>query len=279
MSNAAIESVFHPTDFSHASGIAFEHALKLALLLKAELRIMHVAGDGKSDWTDFPGVRETLERWHLIPPGSPRHAVAKLGIEVEKIIAKDSDPVRACLHEIEQHPTDLIVLATHQLDGRMTWLRHAVAEPLARASHAMTLFIPHGIKGFVNSDDGAMRLQSVLIPVDTVPAPSAAIDAINRITHLMGPQNPGLVTTLHVGGGNAQLHAEPATTGWRWDQMNRDGSPVDTILQTAYDISADLIAMTTQGRHGFLDLLRGSTTERVLHSAQCPVLAIPSKTG
>jgi nucleotide-binding universal stress UspA family protein len=281
MNFTTIESIFHPTDFSNASRVAFEHALKLALLFKAELRIMHVAGeqDHDTDWKDFAGVRDTLARWRLLPADSPRHAVSQLGIEVEKVIAQDAHPVRACLHELERHPTDLIVLAAHPYDGRMTWMRHAVAEPLARAAKAMTLFIPHGAKGFVNSDDGTMQLRSVLIPVDIVPSPSAAIDAISRLTHLIGPQNPGTVTTLHVGGGEAQLRAEPETTGWRWDQINRDGSPAQIILQTAYDISAELIAMTTQGRHGFLDLLRGSTTERILHGAQCPVLAIPANPG
>jgi nucleotide-binding universal stress UspA family protein len=33
--------------------------------------------------------------------------------------------------------------------------------------------------------------------------------------------------------------------------------------------------MPTAGRHGLVDALRGSVTERVLHEAPCPVLAIP----
>ena len=38
--------------------------------------------------------------------------------------------------------------------------------------------------------------------------------------------------------------------------------------------SADLIGMATAGHHGFLDALRGSTTERVIRQAPCPVLTI-----
>ena len=34
-------------------------------------------------------------------------------------------------------------------------------------------------------------------------------------------------------------------------------------------------AMPTRGRHGLLDALRGSTTERVLAGATVPVLALP----
>jgi nucleotide-binding universal stress UspA family protein len=55
----------------------------------------------------------------------------------------------------------------------------------------------------------------------------------------------------------------------------RQGDVVETILQTAAEIDTDLIAMPTAGHDGILDALRGSTTERVLRHACCPVLAMP----
>jgi nucleotide-binding universal stress UspA family protein len=33
--------------------------------------------------------------------------------------------------------------------------------------------------------------------------------------------------------------------------------------------------MVTEGSHGFLDALRGSTTQQIIRQAPCPVLAIP----
>jgi nucleotide-binding universal stress UspA family protein len=50
---------------------------------------------------------------------------------------------------------------------------------------------------------------------------------------------------------------------------------VDAVLGEAESRSADLIVMTTQGHQGFLDALRGSTTEQVVRRAACPVLAVP----
>jgi nucleotide-binding universal stress UspA family protein len=50
---------------------------------------------------------------------------------------------------------------------------------------------------------------------------------------------------------------------------------VETIVETAADWQADLIGMPTAGHDGFLDALRGSTTERVLRQAPCPLLAVP----
>ena len=34
--------------------------------------------------------------------------------------------------------------------------------------------------------------------------------------------------------------------------------------------------MATEGRHGVVDALRGSVTERVVRDAPCPVLAVPA---
>ena len=56
----------------------------------------------------------------------------------------------------------------------------------------------------------------------------------------------------------------------------RAGKPVDTILQVAVDVNADLLVVGTHQRAGIERLLVGSTAESVLHKACCPVLvALP----
>ena len=44
-------------------------------------------------------------------------------------------------------------------------------------------------------------------------------------------------------------------------------------------MDTNLIVMCTDGRHGFLDALRGSHSERVLRRTPCPLLAIPVEAG
>jgi hypothetical protein len=99
-----IASILHPSDFSVASEVAFAHALKAALIAKAQLTMMHVAPNMTAEWTDFPGVRETLTRWGLLPPDSPRSAVPALGIDVRKVMAYDDDPVKSVLAFFDRHP-------------------------------------------------------------------------------------------------------------------------------------------------------------------------------
>jgi len=70
-----VESIFHPSDFSEASEVAFAHALNIALVARARLTVLHVEASPGAEWQDFPGVRDTLERWGLIPKGSPKSAL------------------------------------------------------------------------------------------------------------------------------------------------------------------------------------------------------------
>jgi len=270
-----IGSIFHPSDFSEASEVAFVHALKAALVTRAKLSMLHVAANSNAEWQDFPGVRDTLERWKLIPKGSPKSVVGQLGIDVRKVVASSKDPVKACCSFLEKYPADLIVLAVHQHEGRMRWMEKSVGEPIARRSGQMTLFIPQGTEGFVSRQDGSVRLQKILIPITIKPRPQPGIEAAARlIRNLQLPS--GTVTLLHVGpaGGMPSVQL-PEGTGWTWSCVAKAGEPAGTILQAAAELDADLIVMTTDGSDGFLDGLRGTTSERVLRRAHCPVANLP----
>ena len=271
-----LQHVFHPSDFSAASETAFAHALKVALGAKATLTIFHVSPDRKENWTEFPGVRQTLERWGILPKDSPRSAVPELGIKVKKVVAQDKDPVKAVLGFLEHHPSDLIVLATQQDKGQVLWLENSVAKPVARKSRQMTLFIPTGVEGFVSLEDGSVSLKNILIPVAPVPKAQPAIQAAVRLALRLNCPT-GQFTLLHVGDDSEMPEIScPELPGWEWTKLSQKGDITQVILQTARGMEADLIVMSTEGRNGFLDALRGSHTERVLRHCACPLLAIPA---
>ncbi len=69
----------------------------------------------------------------------------------------------------------------------------------------------------------------------------------------------------------------PDVPGWRWNKVTKQGDVIDGICETAQETEADLIVMVTDGRHGFLDALRGSHSERVLRRSPCPLLVIPAR--
>jgi len=270
-----IDSVLHPTDFSEASRVAFHHALKTALLAQSKLTLLHISSGGTSEWSDFPGVRETLERWGMLPKGSEKSAVGELGIKASKVMADESEPVDAVMHYLEKHPADLIVLATSQRDGHARWLGKSVSEPVTRKAGQMTLLIPGNAEGFVSDRDGSVNLKKILIPIARTPSPQPAVStAAGLVERWKCPE--GTFVLVHVGKSDTMPACRcPEIPGWTWEKDLRTGPVIEGIVDAAKDHEADLIIMSTDGRNGFLDGLRGSHSERVLRHGASPLLTIP----
>ena len=270
-----IENVLHPTDFSESSLVAFHHALKAAMSARSKLTLLHVARDTNSQWSDFPGIRETLERWGVLPKGSPKSAVAEIGVAASKVLANEGDPVEAVLRYLEEHPADLIVLATSQRGGAAPWRSKSVSTPVTYKAGQMTLLIPGNARGFVSGTDGSVKLNNILIPIARTPRPEPALNAAARFARKMNSPE-GTFTVLHVGESNSMPAVRfPEVDGWTWKKELRTGDVIEGIVKTAKGLDADLVVMSTDGRNGFLDGLRGSHSERVLRNCAAPLLTIP----
>jgi nucleotide-binding universal stress UspA family protein len=274
---APIRTILHPSDFTPASEAAFCHALRIALTSGADLTLFHMTEDHHEHWSEIAGVRETLARWNLLAPGSDALEVGKLGLRARKLTVRGEDPVRAVRRRLDEAEVNLIVLATHSRDGMARWLHPSTAEPIAREAHTLSLFIPEGGREFVSRESGAVLLRHVLVPVAATPSPQDAVWAAARLARAVGAIE-ATFHLLHVGEPDGMPEfALPAGEEERWNWRTREGSVVETIVAAAADISADLIVMATDGHHGFLDALRGNTTERVLRAAKCALLAVPSR--
>lgn len=271
-----VSRIFHPTDFTRGDENAYAHALRIAVASQSYLSLLHVGGVGADDhWDDFPGVRESLARWGLLAPDAHRADVAKTGLRVEKVHRKGPDPLESILTYLDEHEPDLVVVSTHQRNGLSRWLHGAKAESIAHNSRAMTLFVPRRSHGFISTETGKARLQTVVIPVDHTPRPQAAVDAALWMASTLSSELTRFLI-LFVGKEEdfPEVHV-PGNPAWVVERQTWDGaSVVDHILACAEANDADLIVMSTRGHHGFVDALRGTTTERVLRGSSCPVLAV-----
>jgi nucleotide-binding universal stress UspA family protein len=270
------QRILHPSDFSEDSHTGLVHAVKLAVAAHGELSIMHIDPDvPRKDFEDFPQVRPLLERWGLLPHGSPREQVADLGIAIKKTRTVAKNRTEGILQYLAKHPADLLVMATNQHEGLARWQHESVAEPVARGSQMATLFVPAQVEGFVEKDSGQPKLRRVLVPVSAEYSPQLAIDTTAQLAAALGCDN--LTVIVVQVGDDRTLHSlrYPMKTGWLWHTMACQGNVVEVILAMGKDFDVDLIVMTTSKQHTLLDLMRGSTTERVLRGARCPLLALP----
>jgi nucleotide-binding universal stress UspA family protein len=269
-----IQSIAHPTDFSVPSTLAFAHALRLALDTKSRLSLLHVNEKGsQDDWTSYPHVRETLVRWGLLNEKAPLTDLeARLGIKVTKVEIRHRNPATGLFEFFLTHRPDLIVLSTQGREGLDRWLRGSVSEEIARHTHVPTLFIGPNSKGFVEVSTGELRLEHILVPVAHSPSPRLSLNILFDLLACLGI-SPSTVRLLHIGDEppNVLGGSVPGTCA---TVELVDGPVVETILRVTREQGMDMIVMPTAGHRGFLDALRGGTTERVLRQASCPVLAV-----
>ena len=272
-------SIIFPTDFSDKSEKAFIHALKIAIEEQSDLTILYAdqEDDSDLDWQSFPQVRKTLSDWNLIQKDISKEEIYDiLGIKINKVISKDVNIVESVLGLIHQYHGDLLVLATEGREGLPRWLNPSLAEPISRKAHIPTLFVPQGSKCFVSPDNGNITVKNILVPIDHKPNCQQSIDTAVAFLHKFGSPNAN-IHVFHVweegampdyeisGKINYDSRCKPLTT-----TVSKD------ILVESSIIDADVLIMPTQGRHGFLDLLLGTTSEKVLRHAPCPVLSVPS---
>lgn len=137
--NSSIRTIFHPTDFSDLSGVAFAHALRIALAARSKLQLLHIVQHDAGVALAFPNVRRLLVQWGLLEEDDPpSEALTKLGLEVDNINLNGQDPAQGIARFLREHPSDLVVIAT----PRARWCR-----PLAEG-----LGVRRRIRSLRNSD-------------------------------------------------------------------------------------------------------------------------------
>ena len=258
------------TDFSMEGQAAFYTALALAIRHRSRLDILHVSGtDQEAEWDRFPRVRQVLERWKLLPAGSRVEDVQPiLGVDINKVEIFGSNITKAITDFVTRHTPDLMVAASHGRRGVSRWLEGSVAMQAMRGTALPSLLIGPSAKPIVDVETGALNLKTVLIPIADVPSPQRAIAAFHR---LLSPHAPD-VHYIHVIEPGVSMEAVrnhvPQT-------RFLEGDVVSTILDAADGMLADVIVMITARHKSLIDLLRGSTTERVLREARAPILVLP----
>lgn len=263
-----IHAIAHPTDFSADGLSAFAHALRLALANRCRLDVLHVRKpDDRDHWDRFPHVRELLERWGVLAAGAHVEDIAaQTGVQVRKVEIRDGDAADGLSHFLASHRPDLIVMASHGQHGIGRLLAGSVSTDVLQAAHVPSLVLGPRAKPIVAWETGALTLGKILVPVAHDPAPAGVMRLLSTLTEGLGAS----FDVVHAGGDVPHVHD---ARGAALPVRRLEGPVVETILSEAK--GADLIAMPTSGRHGILDALRGSTTERVVREAPCPVLALP----
>ena len=184
--NRSVGSILHPTDFSDLSGLAFAHALRIAVAAKSKLQILHVTQHDTVGALAFPHVRRLLVQWKLSEEDDPPWVVAtKLGIEVHNVRLKCQEPTQGITGFLHAQPCDLWCLPPTQRvalsigrGGR--WRKQYSEARLSWRCSSRPVHSALSVKSVVTSGSGARSFS-----VDFSPEPRKAIETIQLIGRLL----------------------------------------------------------------------------------------------
>lgn len=297
-------SILFPTDFSACAGHAEEYAFAIAQNSKVPLHIVHVTEMTKfyAAGLDLPGaaVANTIEsiteqaRYDL---EQAAESARLKGIEVQTHLVSGG-PHNEVVRLAEDLGCGLIVIGTHGRSGFNKLVFGSVCEKVVRHSHVPVLTIKHPEYEFVNEGVIA-ELKRILCPCDLSGFSNAGTALATALCERFG----GTLVLMHVidtrmdypqfwpeSGPLTSASARPDAlravkevagqcTGIATETYVPIGIPHSEIVRAVKDENIDLVVMATHGRTGIAHALLGSTTEKVVRHAPCPVLTIrPSKT-
>lgn len=188
---------------------------------------------------------------------------------------------------------DLIVIATRGYTGlKNVWLGGA-AEQIVRHAPCAGLTVPPR-----NAKATSFQLRRIVVPIDFSETSAQALPYAAALAEQFGAE----IILLHViewVALSAELGAVPSAITeadkgsvakdllrLRQEALGDDvpgrtivraGAPFQEITRAAKEMGADMIILTTRGYTGLQNVLLGSTAERVVRHAECPVLVVRKK--
>ncbi len=192
---------------------------------------------------------------------------------------------------------DLVVIATHGHTGVKRVLLGSTAERVVRHAPCPVLTVPTHALSRRDGKTPAFKLKKILVPIDfskisTDALPYAVLLAghfgsevillnvveMFPIDYLLGRELTNQTMVPMMMQAEVDLKAMAASlsksAGVSTSAIVRQGTPFAEICDTAKTLGADMIVLTTHGYTGLKHVWLGSTAERVVRQASCPVLAV-----
>lgn len=281
-----IRRILCPVDFFPPSLRAADHAMALAKSHDAKLYLLHVVSPILYSPEQYPinvsEIIETLRKESARRMKKLETKARAAGLTVDTTI-RTGDADVEIESAIRATKADILIMGTHGRRGLKKWFLGSVAERLLRRSPIPVLTVRRSKKTRV--------LQRILVTTDFSEGSANALNYALAIAKA----NQAHVTLLYVleemraltsqkyrkelaerfRGELLKLIPAHARSWCDVDTRIEAGTPYYMILWLLKKEKIDLLVMNIHGK-GLLDrALLGSTSDRVVRAADCPVMLIP----
>ncbi|MFQ5740982.1 MAG: universal stress protein [Acidobacteriota bacterium] len=290
-----IRTILLPTDFSEPADRARPHAFELARRFGAEVTLLHVRTLYSDDPQRIAEEMPTPAADHVFHRKMNRlPAEMSANVRVKTALVREVSPAEGILDYLSEQETDLLVMGTHGRTGLTHFLLGSVAERIVRHAPCPVLTIGHAREHYRDLPS----YQNILVPFDfSEHSRTAALYGAELARRFGASLHVLYVIEQEVHPAFYDIWRE--TTARAIPDIAKDArASLEEILAReelqdlnlhvrlgeakAHDEIADyaakndihLIVMGTHGLSGLDHALVGSTTERVVRIATCPVLTL-----
>jgi nucleotide-binding universal stress UspA family protein len=284
MSQFDIRHILAPTDLSDSGLAALRYARVFADRFSAKLTVLY------SDPVVFPLELAGEPAFPALAPRNPdethlwrdvdRHVAGVLEGYPYDVVIVSGPPVPAILREAEERKADLIVMGTHARHGWRRAILGSVSEGVLHGSRCPVLTV----SGQLRFDPASpLRVEKIVCPVNFTAVSRQAFRCATRVAEGLGAE----LAAVHVverdeltdpADEGVRFHLwiapeEPETSSYR--EVTLRGGAAERVLDYAEDAGADLLVVGAQHQVFRDATVIGSTTERLVRFAPCPVLVVP----
>ncbi len=285
-----------PVDFSDFSNKALEFGLELAQRFNSEITLFHAVVlfqddvDEESRVQEFEEYIKKREQQINTQMKDNQSQAQGRGIKTQTVIERGISAADSILEYLESHPVDLVVMGTHGRSGLKHFLQGSVAEKVVRLAPVPVLTVHRSVKHF--------NLKRILVPIDFssyskaatdyaiffAEKTNASLDFLHVIEQEIHPSiyAAGIESIFEIDSNlkerviqhMKEFLQDQLTDHLKVDYHVREGKAHKEIVEFVKEHDIDLIVIATHGLTGLDYLLLGSTTEKVVRWATCPVLTV-----
>src|SRR5262249_43786548 len=284
-----IKNILCPVDFFPASDAAVNYAAGLAGNYEAGLHLLHVitpAAVGTYEYAiDTTEIMKSMEKRSTDELVKLATKLKEAGVNAEFEI-RVGDVYEDIKEVIEIVKPGIIVMGTHGRRGVERWFMGSKTEKLLRHSPVPTITInspgekvaPPCFKRILVTTDFSDGTPDALAYAFSVAQENDSQISLLHVVHDVAADISGKCRESLIEGVKRHLEDLVPVEAANWCNVYtrvRTGVPYRVILSMLEDEKIDLLVMNIHGK-GMLDrALLGSTAERVVRVAPCPVMLIP----
>ena len=280
-----VTSILAPTDVSASSVPAVRYARLLADRFSARLTVMYTdpiiyAGDFVGPLNGYGYVMTTPEHQAQLRKQLEEHAAPLMNGRPYDLDVMAGQPIAAILQAARERHSDLIVMGTHLRRGWRRAILGSVSEGVLHGATVPVLTV-------ATQDEGTgappYAITNVMCPVNFSEVARESLHVAARFAEAFGAHltivhvvESGEVTDVKADEERIRSWVSPELQGVSsYRELVVRGGPAERVLDCADDLGADLLVIGAQHKFFRDATVIGTTTERLIRFASCPVLVVP----